>query len=82
MQVGAGMLIVAGGDAMRRKRKTQDEIERLADRQQMFCYFAKLALGQRDRAAAAMLVKDAMMVDVEIRRHVNRLGPVELIVRT
>ena len=47
----------------------------------MLCDFAKLALGQRDRVAAAMLVKDAMLVDAEIRQQVYRLGPVEFIGR-
>jgi hypothetical protein len=53
----------------------RDEIEVLATRQQMLCDFAKMALGQRDRVAAEMLVKDAMLVDVDIRRRINRLGP-------
>lgn len=66
---------------MRRQQKVRNEIEVLATRQQMLCDFAKLALGQRDHVAAEMLVKDAMMVDVAIRRQVNRLGPVELIGR-
>ena len=74
--------INAGGDGVMRRQRTRDEIERLADRQQMLCDFAKLALGQRDRVAAAMLVKDAMLVDAEIRQQVYRLGPVELTGRT
>lgn len=60
---------------MKRTRRVRDEIEVLATRQQMLCDFAKLALGQHDRVAAAMLVKDAMSVDVDIRRQVNRLVP-------
>jgi hypothetical protein len=67
---------------MKRQRRVRDEIEVLATRQQMLCDFAKLALGQRDHMAAVMLVKDAMLIDVDIRRQVNRLGPVELIERT
>lgn len=77
----SGMYIAAGGDGTMRRQRTRDEIERLADCQQMLCDFAKLALGQRDRVAAAMLVKDAMLVDAEIRQHVYRLGPVEFIGR-
>lgn len=67
---------------MKRQQQVRDEIEVLATRQQMLCDFAKMALGQRDRVAAEMLVKDAMLVDVDIRRRINRLGPVELIGRT
>ena len=67
---------------MKRQRQVRDEIEALATRQQMLCDFAKLALAQRDRVAAEMLVHDAMSVDVDIRRQINRLGPVELIGRT
>jgi len=66
----------------RRQRRVRDEIEVLATRQQMLCDFAKLALGQRDHMVAVMLVKDAMLIDVDIRWQVNRLGPVELIGRT
>lgn len=67
---------------LRRQKQVRDEIEVLAARQQMLCDFAKMALGQRDRVAAEMLVQDAMLVDVDIRRRINRLGPVELIGRT
>ena len=67
---------------MRKAQQVRDKIEALATRQQMFCDFAKLALGQRDHVAAMMLIKDAMLIDVDIRRQVNRLGPVELIGRT
>ncbi len=66
----------------RRQRRVRDEIEVLVTRQQMLCDFAKLALGQRDRVAAEMLVHDAMSVDAKIRHQINRLGPVELIGRT
>ena len=66
----------------RRQRRVRDEIEVLATRQQMLCDFAKMALGQRDRVAAEMLVHDAMSVDAKIRHQINRLGPGELIGRT
>jgi len=67
---------------MKRQQQVRDAIEVLATRQQMLCDFAKLALGQRDRVAAEMLVHDAMSVDAKIRHQINRLGPVELIGRT
>lgn len=83
VQAVAGMRAAADcEDAMRKAQQVRDKIEALATRQQMFCDFAKLALGQRDHVAAMMLIKDAMLIDVDIRRQVNRLGPVELIGRT
>lgn len=66
---------------MKRQQQVRDAIEVLATRQQMLCDFAKMALGQRDRVAAEMLVQDAMTVDAKIRHQISRLGPVELIGR-
>lgn len=64
-----------------KRQEVIDRIDILADRQLMLCDFARMAIGKRDRKAAEMLVKDAMLVDVELRGMISRLGPMELIGR-